>query len=101
MKRRVFTVVAGVSLLLCAVTVIVLRGDSWDIVWRGYLIGLPIYLAPTLFIIWITHVIRRRRRAKTLPAGLCDQCGYDLRATPTRCPECGTIRQQQPPELSR
>ncbi len=46
-------------------------------------------IAPAAWIGRKLIAIRQKRRHRP---GLCPICGYDLRASPERCPECGTAR---------
>jgi hypothetical protein len=50
-----------------------------------WLLALLSALLPAFWL--IAELPRRRRRG----AGHCPSCGYDLRASPERCPECGTM----------
>ena len=67
---------------------------------RYYWFILPCWMAALLFGVLPAHWflgLRRRRAAWRMNAGLCAACGYDLRATPGRCPECGTVSTAAPP----
>jgi hypothetical protein len=58
---------------------------GWAIFWPHWSTLLLTIFLPLL---WLRQSWKQRRRFKR---GQCPQCGYDLRATPDRCPECGTV----------
>jgi len=66
---------------------------------RGWRLTIPWWFIFTAAMVQPTRwlvcciVCRRRlaRRAAFAMRGRCVDCGYDLRATPLRCPECGSL----------
>jgi len=60
----------------------------WTFRFPIYVIAGPLAGASGLAFLPAFRRSRRRRKRKKL--GLCVKCGYDLRASKDRCPECGT-----------
>jgi hypothetical protein len=61
--------------------------------WGFLVVSVPywavVLAAAVMPLLWWRSFVQRRRRLRRERAQLCPACGYDLRATPGRCPECG------------
>jgi len=117
MRRRLFTILSALSLLLFML-IVGIRAFSWatsdwqqsmtlpsggvalthqHLSWitiAGFPVsrGLPITVTAIAPSCWaISFLVRQARSSRRLRENRCHACGYDLRATPERCPECGTV----------
>jgi hypothetical protein len=74
------------------------HGDRWNSAGlriNEYWVILRLWIMAALFSLGpVAWLWRAKRDHERQTRGFCRQCGYDLRATPHRCPECGAI----PPE---
>ncbi|HEY7119259.1 MAG TPA: hypothetical protein VH475_21900, partial [Tepidisphaeraceae bacterium] len=64
----------------------IVTGERWGDYHRAVFMPFWVALLVTA-VLPATVCLRRRHRSID---GRCSTCGYDLRATPDRCPECGT-----------
>jgi len=65
---------------------------TWALAGRyGMHVAVPhVYFSVIFCVLPLAWLLKTLRRVRRKGSGLCLHCGYDLRASRDRCPECGT-----------
>ena len=64
--------------------------------YRSHLYSVPLWaICVVTAVLPINWIARRGRNRRRRHLSLCATCGYDLRATPGRCPECGATSDER------
>ena len=62
----------------------------------GIFVNVPYWFTAAIGALPMLLLVRAERRRRRIVRGGCAVCGYDLRATPDRCPECGATPSRLP-----
>ena len=76
---KIVGIIAAVAVVWLIVAAILSLFNAWFVVALAAVLAMVVY----------TKEWHQRRREEWIQEGCCANCGYDLRATPDRCPECG------------
>ncbi len=89
MIREIVTIPSAIFLLfvgaLLGIELLALSGYGFQALpFMAFVVGVSIWVAS-----FVWEGLRRDHIRKRKKLGLCLKCGYDLRASKNRCPECG------------
>jgi hypothetical protein len=89
--KRIIQYGFGLIAVAAIIAFFVARARFFDYVFGKLSDWASVTLVFGIAVLAIVIVAREQSKAKKPPFPFCVKCGYELSATPYRCPKCGTI----------